>query len=642
MATDYEEFIKFHKLLMKNAPEGYTPFYFKCASNGKEPYLKAGSWKKAGISYEEALEWLKHGGNVGIAGTDEDCLVPVDIDDEDITDYTKLKPTLTIRSGGRMGVHLFYWESIPGLIPNVPTDTAGEVRANWQYVIAPGSYVEQSEERKEKLNDKERGLAGKYTIEIAIPPSFISLDDLPQIFKDQIEKNRVAEQQQRIRNDEAKARTNGIPAEHSKLFDLTIYDIVGNTLDPSKRFPSLFHGSDTGKNTSISNGLLHCWRHNVSLNALQALCVLSNYMTCEEAGSPHKEGGASKSMVTDNDRAIWEAWKYAKAKKLIPADDPIPLKALKHVAVLNKFCKATDIKDGWKIPTEAYSRAIESIELQGVDPGRKIKKEVKVKARKTRSKENEEIQFDPKTYAEIIMEKYNFLTLNDTNEILFYNGGSYHFKGDQVINSEMVAELGEDYRSFYTREVEEYIRGMTYVDRKIFSSPDARYVNMQNGVFDLLEAKLIEHDPKFYFLTELPVAYDPKANCPQIDKFLSEVLDHDDIPVIFEIVGYCLYRSYPIQKAVMFIGEGSNGKSTLAKLIKTFLGSENCTAHQLQDFDRFRFAAADLYQKLANISSDIPAMAMKQTGIFKMLTGGDPLMLKKNSKLRLSLRTMQS
>ena len=155
---------------------------------------------------------------------------------------------------------------------------------------------------------------------------------------------------------------------------------------------------------------------------------------------------------------------------------------------------------------------------------------------------------------------------------------------------------------------------------------------MENGIFDLLEKKLIEHSSDFRFLSQIPVIYDPEVECPVIDQFLSEIIAPDDIRVIFEIIGYCLYRSYPIQKAIMFIGEGSNGKSTLAKLIKIFLGSDNCAAHALQDFENFRFATADLYQKNANIFADIPATAVRGTGVFKMLTGGDPIRAEKKFK----------
>lgn len=169
-----DEFRKFHKLLMQAAPKGYTPYYFRCAANSKEPYLKAGSWLKNPLSFDEARDWLRKGYNVGIAGLDEDPLVIIDIDDENVTDYKVLKTTLTVRSASRKGVHLFYFEDVSGSIPNIPTDDAGEIRANNQYVIATGSYVAGYSDNVENV--------GHYTIVVPKTAEKINLSEVPTVF----------------------------------------------------------------------------------------------------------------------------------------------------------------------------------------------------------------------------------------------------------------------------------------------------------------------------------------------------------------------------------------------------------------------------------------------------------------------------
>jgi putative DNA primase/helicase len=113
------------------------------------------------------------------------------------------------------------------------------------------------------------------------------------------------------------------------------------------------------------------------------------------------------------------------------------------------------------------------------------------------------------------------------------------------------------------------------------------------------------------------------SDCPAIDKFLHEILaTEDDVKAIYEFIGYCLYRRYPVQKAFMFVGEGSNGKSTVLELIKRFLGSANCSHISLQDMSN-RFAVAELHGKLANFYADLKDIALVDTGNFKMLTGGN-------------------
>jgi putative DNA primase/helicase len=93
--------------------------------------------------------------------------------------------------------------------------------------------------------------------------------------------------------------------------------------------------------------------------------------------------------------------------------------------------------------------------------------------------------------------------------------------------------------------------------------------------------------------------------------------------LLFEIIGYCLYPRYPLNKAFMLVGDGSNGKSTYLRLLKEILGAHNIVGLSLQDLCNYRFAASELYHKLANIYEDIPAKPIGYTGPFKILTGED-------------------
>jgi putative DNA primase/helicase len=75
----------------------------------------------------------------------------------------------------------------------------------------------------------------------------------------------------------------------------------------------------------------------------------------------------------------------------------------------------------------------------------------------------------------------------------------------------------------------------------------------------------------------------------------------------------------------MLFGGGSNGNGVLIKLIETFLGETNCSHRSLQDLDKNRFAAANLYGKLANTFADLKSLKLSETGNFKMLVSGDSI-----------------
>ncbi|MGF3573668.1 MAG: phage/plasmid primase, P4 family [Candidatus Bathyarchaeia archaeon] len=233
---------------------------------------------------------------------------------------------------------------------------------------------------------------------------------------------------------------------------------------------------------------------------------------------------------------------------------------------------------------------------------------------------DENKKFIPKLLAEELMQEYYFITMCDTKQIYVFKDGYYHPHGETIIQKECRARLDAEYRTHRFNEVVDFIRASTYVT---YREEPANLVPLKNGVLDLETLELKPHSPEYMFFNLLPLEYNPSADCPNIKKFLGEIAAEGDATILLEILGYCLYRNYPIAKALMLVGEGSNGKSTFLSLVKTFLGAENVSGRCLQELEVNRFAKADLHNKLANIYSDLPDKSLHRTGIFKMLTGGD-------------------
>ncbi|MEM1831066.1 MAG: phage/plasmid primase, P4 family [Desulfurococcaceae archaeon] len=112
------------------------------------------------------------------------------------------------------------------------------------------------------------------------------------------------------------------------------------------------------------------------------------------------------------------------------------------------------------------------------------------------------------------------------------------------------------------------------------------------------------------------------------------------VALLLEIIGYTLYpHDYPLHKAILLVGEGANGKSTYLRLIETILSKQNVSNVSLTDLDPRinRFASADLYNKLANISSE-PAKGLLDPSRFKALTGED--LVRMERKFRDSFNTV--
>ena len=231
----------------------------------------------------------------------------------------------------------------------------------------------------------------------------------------------------------------------------------------------------------------------------------------------------------------------------------------------------------------------------------------------------EDNKFVPSLLAKELMNKYHYVTRKEDKTIFVYRAekGIYTSDGEAQIMVETKKALGTYYRRNRQSEVIADIVASTLTD---LEPAPPHLIALENGIFNLQTKKLEPFTPDYFIRNTLPVKYDPQAECPANKKFISEIVDETDIPVLQEIAGYCLHRDYHIHVAVMLIGEGANGKSTFMGVIVAMLSLDNVSTIPLQALNQ-RFAIAGLEGKLANICHDLSAHALKETGNFKNLTG---------------------
>jgi len=229
-----------------------------------------------------------------------------------------------------------------------------------------------------------------------------------------------------------------------------------------------------------------------------------------------------------------------------------------------------------------------------------------------------------------IRKKTIFKTLTDTEQILYYDNGIYRYNGEGIIKEGVESRIGEKGTEHVKKEVIGHIRDRTRVNRKEFNV-HKHLIPLKNGLFNLETWDLQPHDPDKLFTYQLPVEYNPDAKCPKIYKFFSEVLNEDNIPLMQEIFGYCLWVDYPSHKTFWLLGLGRNGKGVTLNLLSSMLGKENVTNIPLRKLEYGRFALYNLYGKLANIMSEPDPRKMEKSTVLKMLTGGDLISAEKKN-----------
>jgi P4 family phage/plasmid primase-like protien len=226
--------------------------------------------------------------------------------------------------------------------------------------------------------------------------------------------------------------------------------------------------------------------------------------------------------------------------------------------------------------------------------------------------------FMPAILAEEIREAYG-ARRGAGGHLYWYRDGVYRFDGRERVEGVCARVLGERFKPTHGKAVVDVLKAGV---QEIPDEPDADLLNVANGMLAWRSADLLPHSPDALSIAQIPVAWNPDAACPAVDTFLEEVLPADAQSFAKEVVGYTLIPDGSLRKAFMLLGSGSNGKSTFLSVLRRLLGRRNVSSVPLQAFGESRFAAAEVYGRLANVCGDLDSRALRRSDLFKTLTGG--------------------
>ena len=228
----------------------------------------------------------------------------------------------------------------------------------------------------------------------------------------------------------------------------------------------------------------------------------------------------------------------------------------------------------------------------------------------------------------ILSQKDVYTTRNDDKEeVYIYSDGIYVPQGKTYIREAVRNVLNEAYTNQIYNEVLSKIEADTYIDQKeFFAINNIWEIPVQNGILNLKTRTLSDFTPKKIFFTKLAMDYNPAQECEAIDKHFREVLaTEEDVLVMEEVFGTLLLKDYRIEKAIIMLGDGRNGKGKTISLMKNFVGAGGYSAVALKNMREDNFRICDMFGKLVNLSGDLSNTSLKDTGCLKMLIGRDPI-----------------
>ncbi len=221
---------------------------------------------------------------------------------------------------------------------------------------------------------------------------------------------------------------------------------------------------------------------------------------------------------------------------------------------------------------------------------------------------------------------YIYTTKDDIkSEMWIYKDGIYVPQGKSEVKEILRDLLEMAYSNFVYNQVIAKLEPDTYIDQdKFFNILYKDEIPVKNGILNIMTKQLKPFDPRKIFFNKLPISFDPTKKCDKINKFLEEVLDSPEtIKTLKEYAGFSLLKEYRFEKALMMVGDGRNGKGKTIELLKHLIGIENCCSVPLSSLTSENFSISELFGKMLNIVGDIGSNNLKETDMFKHLTGRD-------------------
>ncbi len=222
----------------------------------------------------------------------------------------------------------------------------------------------------------------------------------------------------------------------------------------------------------------------------------------------------------------------------------------------------------------------------------------------------------------------HFVTIfgKQSEQIWAYEDGIYKLTGREIIQTESENLLGTWAKTKVINEIIAKIKRQTAISREEFDNIPKELLPLKNGVLNFKTGEFSDYNPKYYFKTKIDVKYNPKAECSKWLDFIEQTFYSDDILVIQEWWGFCLYRDYFEKKGFIGVGSADTGKSVFQNVLLKFFGTQNTSGLSLQKISMDNnFSKSSLYGKYVNLYDDMSAKDINETGGFKMVTGRSPI-----------------
>ena len=281
-----------------------------------------------------------------------------------------------------------------------------------------------------------------------------------------------------------------------------------------------------------------------------------------------------------------------------------------------------DIQDEAVKENEAREKAKTDDDRKEEKERRKRYSRAKTKTNRVTENENKEEKDSPIIEAtDYVMQRFNFLTIEESKEILYYKNGVYVTGGEIIIEKAVERLLGYDISNGQLTEIKGHVMRRTYHKREELDT-DINIINLENGLYKIEENILLPHSSGYLSIKQKPIKFVKHAKPKLLGKFLSEVVYPVSVRTTVDVMAYTFRRDYDIEAIFKLYGLGANGKTVFTGILNKLHGDKNISNVSLHDMLKDTFALSDLEGKDVNIDNELTSQTIKESSQLKKLTAG--------------------
>lgn len=219
-----------------------------------------------------------------------------------------------------------------------------------------------------------------------------------------------------------------------------------------------------------------------------------------------------------------------------------------------------------------------------------------------------------------------------------YNGRYWEKIPEQKIKKlllpharEMIAEIEGGSVPSFNNAILNILEGRVFREKDILryiNSEPPMVINCQNGELwfdDSGNTTLKPHCAESYLRSCLTVDYNPSAKSPMFDKAVLDIFSNSTDPEdmyrhFMEVAGYICQPWRKLAVIILLYGGGSNGKTSLIKVVRRMLGENTIMSDRISDIEGNVFKIGDLDGKLMLLDDDVDGGTLLPDGFLKKIS----------------------